>query len=102
MDVICFLKTLPTQLSQAETTKLFQLIAKQVSQLDFSKIDDYILGLKIKKNITEEELVKLIINRNNYWQNVTQINVLKTPDSKITLNQNTKYQDAKLFESVII
>jgi len=55
-----FLMTLSAQPSPDEAAKLFRPVANQVSQPDFSKIDNYVLGLKIKKNITEAELVKLI------------------------------------------
>lgn len=55
-----FLKTLSAQPSPGEAAKLFQPVANQVSQPDFSKIDNYVLGLKVRKNITEAELVKLI------------------------------------------
>ena len=52
--------TLLAQPSQSEAVKLFQQAEKQPSQVDFSKIDNYVLGLKTKKNITEAELVKII------------------------------------------
>ena len=49
-----------SQPSQSEAAKLFQPAAKASSSVDFTKIDQYVLGLKTKKNISEAELVKLI------------------------------------------
>jgi len=51
---------LSAQPSQSEAAKLFQPATRQSSLTDFSKIDNYVLGLKTKKNITEAELVNLI------------------------------------------
>jgi hypothetical protein len=48
---------LSAQPSSAEAAKLFQPVA---SPADLSKIDNYVLGLKTKKNITEADLSKLI------------------------------------------
>ncbi len=53
------LETLSAQPSQKEAAKLFQS-TKQTAQTDFSKIDEYVLGLKTKKKLTEAELVELI------------------------------------------
>ncbi|MDR1172270.1 MAG: hypothetical protein LBL24_07450, partial [Bacteroidales bacterium] len=44
------LKTLSAQPSQKEAAELFQSVAKQ-AQTDFSKIDEYVLGLKTGKKI---------------------------------------------------
>jgi len=54
---IFFVSTLSAQPSLAEAKKLFQPVT---SPQDFSNIDNYVLGLKIKKNITEADLVNLI------------------------------------------
>jgi len=35
------------------------------------------------------------INRNNYWQEINQINVLHTPEGEITLNQKATAKDTK-------
>ena len=55
-----FLKTLSAQPTQKEVAKLFQPDEKQIPSPDFSKIDNYVLGLQIKKKITEAELVEMI------------------------------------------
>ena len=54
------LNPLSAQPSQKEAVKLFQADAKPNAHVDFSKIDNYVLGLKTKKKITEAELVSLI------------------------------------------
>ena len=54
--------TLSAQPPQEEVAKLFQPVAKLS---DFSKIDNYVLGLKTKKNISEADLVKLITQKSN-------------------------------------
>jgi len=61
--ILCMvLTTLSAQPPQAEAEKLFQPVAKPS---DFSKIDNYVLGLKTKKNISEVDLVKLITQESN-------------------------------------
>ena len=54
---IIFMRVLSAQPSPTAAAKLFQPVA---SSPDFSKIDNYVLGLKTKKNITEAELVTVI------------------------------------------
>jgi len=56
----CFLQILSAQPSQTEVAKLFQPNAKQISSPDFSKIDGYVLGLQIKKKMSDAEMVALI------------------------------------------
>ena len=53
------------QPSPAEAAKLFQPAAKSAPQLDFSKIDNYVLGLKTRKNISEAELARLITQQSS-------------------------------------
>ena len=55
-----FLASLPAQPLPDEAAKLFSLPGNQVAPPDFSKIDAYVLGLKIKKNTPAKEMVALI------------------------------------------
>ncbi len=48
------------QPDEKETAKLFQTDDKLPKQQDFSAIDNYVLGLKNRKKMSEEELVALI------------------------------------------
>ena len=52
--------TLSAQPSSGEAVKLFLPSASPSLQTDFSEIDNYVLGLKTKKNITGAELTALI------------------------------------------
>ena len=45
--------------SQSETPKMFR--ESEIAKHDFSKIDNYVLNLKIGKNVSEKEMVELII-----------------------------------------
>ncbi|MCL2074332.1 MAG: hypothetical protein FWH18_10445 [Marinilabiliaceae bacterium] len=47
--------------SDADASKLFR--TSSVQKPDFSKIDNYVLGLKIGKNVSEKEMVELIIKK---------------------------------------
>ena len=60
-----FLWTLSAQPSQNEAAKLFLPVEKQVSQPDFSKIDEYVLGIRTRRNMSEAELVKLITQQSH-------------------------------------
>ena len=55
-----FMRILPAQPPPAEAVKLFQPVA---ATPDFSKIDNYVLGLKTQRNISEAELVKVIMQQ---------------------------------------
>ena len=55
-----FLATLPAQPSADEAAKIFRQTENKASQYDFSKIDNYVIGLKTRKGIAEAELVKII------------------------------------------
>jgi len=59
---IFFIRVLSAQPPLAEAQKLFQPVA---SPPDFSNIDNYVLGLKTKKNTTEAELVNLITQQSH-------------------------------------